>query len=157
MLPKDQRARQDRRVAGEAQDPQAKVPTYQELLDQALNDTFPASDPTATSAATHVHAPHTTERDSQDWTLKPGACPPVGQPCDDGAGNVWSGRRAGELTHALDIGTVRIPAGPCELEQSSVAATVIWREEGEERCQDIDLERLRSLLANGQLKRQEVI
>jgi hypothetical protein len=153
MLPIDQRERQDRRIAGEAVDPQAKVPSYQELLDQALDDTFPASDPIATSAALHVHEPHTTPRDCHDWTLKPGACPPVGQPCDDGAGSPRSRRCAAELSQALEVGGRRLPAGPCELEQSTDTATLRWREGRRWRRQAIDVETLRSLLASGQLRR----
>jgi hypothetical protein len=155
MLPIDQRERQDRRMAGEAEKPQAKVPSYQELLDQALDDTFPASDPVATSAALHVDEPHTTTRDGCDWTLKPGACPPVGQPCDDGAGRARSRRGPAHLAEPLQIGGARVPAGPCELEQSAAVATLLWQEGGKPRRLDIDVEALRSLLASGQLVRED--
>lgn len=155
MLPVDQRARQDRRMAGEAQSPQAKVPSYQELLDQALDDTFPASDPIAASAATHVHEPRTTARDCRDWTLKPGACPPVGQPGDDGAGSPRSSRCRAELTEAVEIGARRLPAGPCELEQSADNATLWWREGGRQRRLDIGVQALQALLACGRLRRED--
>lgn len=155
MLPTDQRDRQDRRIAGEARRPQAKVPSYQELLDQALDDTFPASDPIATSAAMHAHEPRTTPRDCLDWTLKPGACPPVGQPCDDGAGRARSGRCQALLAEALAVGTTEVPAGPCELAQSTDVATLFWREGGRPRRVDIGVEALRDLLASGQLTRSD--
>jgi hypothetical protein len=155
MLPIDQRKRQDRRLAGEARSPQAKVPSYQELLDLALDDTFPASDPVAASAAMHVHEPHTTARDCRDWTLKPGACLPVGQPGDDGAGSARSCRCQAHLAEALEIGTTQLPAGPCELEQSADVATIIWRQGGRQRRLDVEVEVLRSLLASGRLKRED--
>ncbi len=36
-----------KRLEGQAQQPEEKVPTYQELLDEAVDETFPASDPIA--------------------------------------------------------------------------------------------------------------
>jgi hypothetical protein len=159
MLQADQLARQDDRTSGRAATPQAKVPTYQDLLDAALDDTFPASDPPAIGAATHVHEPHTTPRDCHDWTLEPGACKPVGQPCDDGQGRERSERREGRLRAALQLDDgPTLPAGPCWIEQSTEVATLFWREaEGRalQRC-DISLERLRQLLADGTLERPEV-
>ena len=155
MLPHDQRVKQDRRLAGQAQSPQAKVPSYQELLDQALDDTFPASDPIATSAATHVHEPCTTARDCRDWTLKPGACRPVGQPCDDGRGSERSERRAARLPQPLRIDGVRVPAGACEVEQTCDSATLYWRQAGRERHVEMTVESLQGLLADGQLWRNE--
>jgi hypothetical protein len=156
MLPLDQRVRQDRRVAGQAECPQAKVPSYQELLDQALDDTFPASDPIATSAAMHVHEPRTTPRDGRDWTLKPGACPPVGQAGDDGQGNPCSARCAARLSEPVRVGSVHLPAGPCELEQSADLATLFWHAGGREHRLEVDVEILQSLLGSGQLEREEL-
>jgi hypothetical protein len=66
-----------------------RVPTYQELLDDALDQTFPASDPISPTAAMHTEKQISSSRDETDWTLKPGAakpCPtcapeaPAGQP-----------------------------------------------------------------------------
>lgn len=54
-----------------------KVPTYQELLDASLEDTFPASDPISPSAAMHAERRITTAKDAQDWTLAPGADKPA--------------------------------------------------------------------------------
>lgn len=146
MLQKDQRRKQYQRVSGEAQSPEAKVPTYQELLDGALDDTFPASDPIATSAATHVHEPHTTARDSKDWTLKPEAA---------GDERDRSGRRKAQLPEPLQLGGLRIPAGPCEVEQSEHSAMLIWEEGGKQRRGEIELDTLRQLLADGRLQRND--
>ena len=54
------------------------VPTYQELLDEALEETFPASDPISPSAAMSAEKRISTDRDETDWALKPGSeTPPV--------------------------------------------------------------------------------
>ena len=45
--------------------------TYQEHLDEAIAETFPASDPISPSAAMHA------ERDSADWHLKQGSSLPL--------------------------------------------------------------------------------
>jgi len=49
-----------------------KVPSYQALLDDALDQTFPASDPISPSAAMYAEAQVATEKDAVDWVLKPG-------------------------------------------------------------------------------------
>ena len=50
------------------------LPTYQELLDEALVLTFPASDPISLSAALRAEQPITTPKDRTDWTLAPEGC-----------------------------------------------------------------------------------
>jgi hypothetical protein len=50
-----------------------KLPTYQELLDDALDQTFPASDPISPSAAMYTERQISTGKDDADWTLDPGA------------------------------------------------------------------------------------
>lgn len=57
----------------------------------------------------------------------------------------------------LELGGRSIPAGPCELEQSTDTATLLWREAGRQRCLDIDVEALQALLAGGQLRREEAV
>ena len=57
------------------------VPTYQELLDEALQETFPASDPISPSAAMSAEARISTGRDPTDWVLKPGSAEPA--PAED--------------------------------------------------------------------------
>lgn len=49
-----------------------KNPTYQELLDESLEETFPASDPIAADAAAHATRPVETPKDEHDWELQPG-------------------------------------------------------------------------------------
>lgn len=52
--------------------PAAERPTYQDTLDEALEETFPASDPISPSA----EAPGrriATERNPTDWRLEPGS------------------------------------------------------------------------------------
>jgi hypothetical protein len=158
MLQVDQIARQDERLSGRAACPQAKVPSYQDLLDAALDDTFPASDPLAISAATQVHEPHTTARDCVDWTLKPGACKPVGQASEPAAEpqGERSARCEARLTRVQVIAGRRVPAGPCWVEQTTQAATLFWLAAGGASQQlDMDLEQLRRLLAEGVLERPD--
>lgn len=73
---KDPHARQKeaKRLEGTCK-PAAKVPTYQELLDESLDETFPASDPISPSAAMHAEKQVTTGKDDVDWRLRPGAQP----------------------------------------------------------------------------------
>jgi hypothetical protein len=62
----------DARHEGKAATPEDKLPTYQELLDEALDETFPASDPISPSAAMHAEERATrTGVDDKDWKLKP--------------------------------------------------------------------------------------
>jgi hypothetical protein len=74
--------REARRLEGKGRQPYQRVPTYQELLDEALDQTFPASDPISPTAAMHTDRQIMTGRDDQDWTLVPGADLP---PPDPGA------------------------------------------------------------------------
>jgi hypothetical protein len=50
-------------------------PTYQDLLDDALEQTFPASDPIAFSAATYTASSIVSARNSVDWSLEPRPSP----------------------------------------------------------------------------------
>lgn len=68
------RKKESRRLEGKGVHPAEKVPTYQELLDESLDQTFPASDPISPSAAMHADRAIATGKDSKDWTLKPGQC-----------------------------------------------------------------------------------
>ncbi|RZJ07523.1 MAG: hypothetical protein EOP39_16140 [Rubrivivax sp.] len=156
MIQPDQLARQDARNSGQAVCPQAKVPTYQDLLDAALDDTFPASDPLAIGAATHVHEPRTTARDCVDWTLEPGACPPAGQAGVAGQGREHSARCEAWLRQGIELGALHVPASACEVRQSAHGATLFWRDsQGRELQGDLPLERLRELLAQDLLFRPD--
>ena len=64
------------RLAGKGKQPAEKVPSYQELLDESLDQTFPASDPISPSAAMAAEKRIETAKDTTDWTLKPGAAKP---------------------------------------------------------------------------------
>lgn len=66
------RKQEAKRLEGNSK-PAAKLPTYQELLDESLDQTFPASDPISPSAAMHAEKQVSTGRDDVDWKLKPGA------------------------------------------------------------------------------------
>lgn len=61
----------DERLEARAETPEDKLPTYQELLDDASDGSFPASDPPATTAATHTAEPVSTSMDDRDWKLQP--------------------------------------------------------------------------------------
>lgn len=77
-------AREAKRVEGQHHEhkPHEKVPTYQELLDEALDETFPASDPISPSAAMHAEKQISSQKDETDWRLKPGGAKPcVNPPC----------------------------------------------------------------------------
>jgi len=72
---KDQRTVKSdaQRLEARGRKPEDKVPTYQELLDDALDQTFPASDPISPTAAMHAEKKVSTGKDDTDWQLKPGA------------------------------------------------------------------------------------
>jgi hypothetical protein len=78
----DATEREARRVEGTGSKPHEKVPTYQELLDEALDETFPASDPISPSAAMHADKQVSSQKDEKDWALKPGEAKPCTPPCD---------------------------------------------------------------------------
>ena len=75
MTSKPKAAPKPGKTAPKAQAPFEKVPSYQALLDDALDQTFPASDPISPSAAMYAEAQVATEKDAVDWVLKPGGGP----------------------------------------------------------------------------------
>ena len=74
------RRKEAERLEGTRSADHEKVPTYQELLDESLDETFPASDPISPSAAMHAERRVTTGKDGVDWQLKPGADRPATTP-----------------------------------------------------------------------------
>jgi hypothetical protein len=80
MKDADARRKEAERLDGTKTEPHEKVPTYQELLDESLDQTFPASDPISPSAAMHAERRVSTPKDDVDWRLRPGACAPVDLP-----------------------------------------------------------------------------
>jgi len=63
--------KEEERLEGKARKPSDKLPTYQEELDDALEQTFPASDPISPSAALHAEEKISTPKDDKDWKLHP--------------------------------------------------------------------------------------
>jgi hypothetical protein len=61
--------------------PQQGLPTYQALLDEAVQETFPASDPISPTAAMHAERHVSTGRDAQDWVLQPQSEAPPARRC----------------------------------------------------------------------------
>ncbi len=61
------------RLEGTAQRPEDKVPTYQEALDEAVEESFPASDPISPGVAEKAQREISTGKDEKDWKLKPGS------------------------------------------------------------------------------------
>lgn len=80
------RKRESKRNSGECPGQGEKVPTYQELLDEALDETFPASDPISPSAAMHASHRVDSARDEVDWALKPGGHQPLPMVADGQCG-----------------------------------------------------------------------
>jgi hypothetical protein len=78
MNDQDALDKEAKRLDGTARKKAAKVPTYQELLDESLDETFPASDPISPSAAMHAEKRVSTGKDEVDWQLRPGADKPHG-------------------------------------------------------------------------------
>ncbi|MBB3195347.1 hypothetical protein [Roseateles terrae] len=160
MPQSDQLEKERQRLTGQAQHPHEKVPTYQELLDAAIEDTFPASDPIAVGGATKIAEPHTTLRDAKDWSLKPGSetipgeagaqapsgGPEVSAPCD---GFV---ERPMTLQSSVDA-AVQVPRGPCTIEQSEHRAVLRWMADGQSRRGALSIEEYRDRLADGSLRR----
>jgi len=68
------RSKESERLDGRAASGQ-KLPTYQELLDESLDQTFPASDPIAAGAAAHAEAAIESGNGDRDWVLLPSAAP----------------------------------------------------------------------------------
>jgi hypothetical protein len=71
MTQDNTKAGKDRRHEGKATKPEDKLPTYQESLDDAIEQTFPASDPISPSAAERADRAVSTPKDDKDWKLKP--------------------------------------------------------------------------------------
>jgi hypothetical protein len=70
--------------------------TYQELLDEAIEETFPASDPISPSAAMHAERRMSTQKNAVDWELQHGsnAEAPARAPEDTAGGSAAAGQTA---------------------------------------------------------------
>lgn len=78
---KDKKKDDDKRMEGKHED---RVPTYQELLDESLDQTFPASDPISPGAAVNAERRTSTDKDDVDWKLEPSKGVKDNPPADDG-------------------------------------------------------------------------
>ena len=116
------RSRESRRVEGLCATAPEKVPTYQELLDESLDQTFPASDPISPSAAMHAEHAIESARDSRDWSLAPQASgavpmPQAGRaPCLPGRGALVD---ADTARKAIDLALPMIEKALTDAEVSS--------------------------------------
>ncbi|OVZ57644.1 hypothetical protein CDO44_17985 [Pigmentiphaga sp. NML080357] len=63
--------RSDKDPKDKAKQADEGLPTYQELLDDSLEGTFPASDPISPGAAADADREVKTGKDDKDWELKP--------------------------------------------------------------------------------------
>jgi len=64
------------RQAGMKQGVAQHMPTYQDVLDESLEATFPASDPISPGAAVHARRRISTSKNTTDWQLEPGSAVP---------------------------------------------------------------------------------
>ena len=113
------------RMEAKAVEPEDKLPTYQELLDTAVEETFPASDPIAPSAGRHAAQPVRTAMDERDWKLEPASAlqrsgAEVVAEFDDES----SARRAQDHALAEKLPTARLDLPPPEHPADRPAATV---------------------------------
>ncbi len=85
--------------SGAQTDASGKAPTYQDVLDEALEETFPASDPIATGAAMRPRQKITTEKNADDWQLAPGSSVETitPQPAPDNTGGAPSSASASDV------------------------------------------------------------
>ena len=109
MKDKRQVTQEAERLEARGRRPEDKVPTYQELLDDSLDQTFPASDPISPSAAMHAEKQVRTGKDGRDWQLKPGA---DGQPQDAPAAGKGAKAKAASGAGAKGRTEARPAAGP---------------------------------------------
>jgi hypothetical protein len=63
------------RKGGTVKKDEDKLPTYQEALDEAVEQSFPASDPIAPGGSDKADREISTGKDEKDWARKPGAGP----------------------------------------------------------------------------------
>lgn len=79
----------------------AEPRTYQQTLDEALAETFPASDPISPTSAMHVEQSVSSKRDPVDWKLKPGSTLPT----PASGGNETSAQEALQQAASHPLGT----------------------------------------------------
>lgn len=116
----------DQRMEARAQKPEDKLPTYQELLDDAVENTFPASDPIAPNAARNTAHRVSTAVDSKDWKLKPAEThPPRGREVVAEFDDEASARRAQDEALASELPTARLALPPGDHAEGPAATLTI--------------------------------
>ncbi|MEW6705208.1 MAG: hypothetical protein AB1430_10195 [Pseudomonadota bacterium] len=118
------------RLEAKADRPEDRLPTYQELLDEAVDETFPASDPISPTAAMNAERPLSTRLDSQDWKLKPAQSAPAAEVAvvaefDDEA----AARHARDEVLASDLPTARLELPPRHSAGPAATLTVLTCDE----------------------------
>jgi hypothetical protein len=81
-------------------------PTYQQMVDESLAQTFPASDPISPSAAMKASGEVDSERDPRDWALKQDTAPDAARSHDTSTG---SAPAAAGAQPPIDRGPLRFP------------------------------------------------
>ncbi|HET9643915.1 MAG TPA: hypothetical protein VFP68_11305 [Burkholderiaceae bacterium] len=114
----------DERLEAKADKPEDKLPTYQELLDEAVDETFPASDPIAPNAARHPTHAVSTGFDDRDWKLQPTGHPePHPQEVVAQFDDADAARQARDAVLASDMPTARLDL-PADDDRNAPAATL---------------------------------
>ena len=86
-----------------------KLPTYQKLVDEALEETFPASDPISPTAAMRAEEPVRTRSDEEDWKLQPESTDqPVRNMVVAEFDDVGAARRAWDAALAQGLDNIRL-------------------------------------------------
>lgn len=124
MTPARTPEHEQHRLEGDAPRAEDKLPTYQELLDSAVEDTFPASDPIAANAARNTVRRVQTPMDSRDWKLQPEqAKPHAGHEVVAEFDDESAARRACDEAVKCNLPTARLDL-PAEGSADRPAATV---------------------------------
>ena len=119
------REHETRRLEAQAEHPHDKLPTYQELLDEAVDETFPASDPISPTAAMNADRPVKTGMDHSDWHLVPSdAVSPHGERIVAAFEDEAAARRAQDEVLASELPTARLDL-PAQGEAPAARLTVV--------------------------------
>ncbi len=148
-----QQARPTDLVAPSGGDPaQQGLPTYQGLLDEAVQETFPASDPISPTAAMHAERPVSTGRDERDWALQPQSDSAAAQRClraeyDDEA----DARRALDDALVTGLPSAHLDLPPPERADGPAATLVI------PICDDTQRQRAESIVRRSGARRWSIV
>jgi hypothetical protein len=140
-------------VASSGGDPaQQGLPTYQGLLDEAVQETFPASDPISPTAAMHAERPVSTGRDERDWALQRQSDSAAAQRClraeyDDEA----DARRALDDALVTGLPSAHLDLPPPERADGPAATLVI------PVCDDTQRQRAESIVRRSGARRWSIV